>query len=420
MAENTQALPPATTKDKADRASLAIVGLTSCRFGSLRYNEMTRRIEVLAFAAISSERERPLDFDGLVAVVYDQLKAEGYKGGTIPVITAYLVEWAKDFSFHPVLALLKETEWDGVDRLPELYAIMGIEEDLFSQTLVRKWLYQCIAMLFNTAASPYGAEGVLVLNGAQGTGKTSLFRHLAMRPEWFLEGAAINNKDKDTIIRALAHWITELGELEATLKHDIAALKALITNPTDVYRAPYARADTEAPRRTSFCATCNSDRFLLDPTGNRRFWTVPIVRPMDYNKIQALNAVQLWAQIYAVFTALDHAEQQQSFRLSAFEMGQLAQRNGNYEKPIKAETECLDIIEAARANPATVWRFMTLTEWKEEQTALRAFSVEQIGAALKKIGIAKMRKRVAGQLVWGLELPTTTAQITPFSKEGRG
>lgn len=418
MAENTERL----ATDRPDRASLEVVGTCSTEFGSIRYNEMSCRVEVNAKTSIRHSKERPLDFNGLVTCVYDRLQARGFKGGTLKVVEAYLIEWAKDDSYHPVRELLENTQWDSADRLPEVYSILGIEKDLLSMSLVRKWLLQAIALLHNTLEAPFGGEGVLVLNGAQGAGKTSFFRHLALRPEWFLEGAAIKDSDKDTTRRAVTHWITELGELETTMKSDVSALKAWITSAKDSYRLPYARTDTETPRTTSLCATCNSDRFLVDTTGNRRYWTIPIEHPIGYDRIQALDALQLWAQMYAVYTALDATERQHSFRLTSSEQQQLAKRNGYFEKPIKAETECRDILEAAEANPYIVWRVMTPTEWKEEQLTLRSYSADQIGKALQKIGLHRVQRRIPGKAspIKGYELPTATAEILPFSKEGRG
>jgi putative DNA primase/helicase len=263
-------------------------------------------------------------------------------------------------------------------------------------------------MLYNDELHPFGADGVLVLNGGQGIGKTSLFRRLALRPQWFGEGATIKDNDKDTLRRCITRWITELGEVESTLKSDISALKAFVTSDTDVYRTPYARADRKAARRTSLCATCNSDRYLIDTTGNRRWWSVPLSQPMDFNKIQQFNAEQLWAEIFMIVSSLDQTERAACFRLTRSEQAALAIRNGEFEKPLKGELECRDLIAEAY-DKDFVWTFMSVTEWRNlNLNALRSYSVQQIGAALERIGIKQEQRRVDGHPVRGRYLPSGT------------
>ncbi|MCI8387581.1 MAG: hypothetical protein HFE63_03835 [Clostridiales bacterium] len=193
----------------------------------------------------------------------------------------YIGAVAMEHHFNPVAEMLHSAPpWDGNDYLSELYKLMHIEEDELSCLLVKKWLWQCLVLSKNEYENPFGAEGVLVLQGEQGVGKTSLTAALAIRPEFVKLGQHIDSKDKDTIITSTSAWICEMGEIETTFRSDLEALKAFITSPVDIYRAPYARENTKHPRRTSFMGTCNSEKFLADPTGSRRFWTVHIPERM--------------------------------------------------------------------------------------------------------------------------------------------
>lgn len=369
-----------------------LMGEMALRGWSVKFNLLSQEIEI---DARSETSKRLLSMDDLVTVLHSDL-AGRYKGCTLDNIHAYATYIAREDSYNPVLDFLNSQEWDGEDRLPILFELMGIEEDELSKTLVTKWLLQAVALLHNDEAAPYGADGVLVLNGGQGLGKTSLFRRLALRPYWFREGATIKDNDKDTTRRCVTAWITELGEVESTLKSDISALKAFITSDMDVYRPPYARSDRKVARRTSMCATCNSDRYLIDPTGNRRWWSVPISSNMDYEKIQALDAEQLWAQIYAIVSALDQKGRAACYRLTRSEQDQLAIRNGEFEKPLKGELECRDILEQAREQDL-IFTYMTITEWRAENIdALRQYSANQIGEALRHMGIEMKRKRING------------------------
>lgn len=385
---------PSTSSEAPKKVRLTWEALL-CELGKrgwwVRFDEIQQAIDVTGAFTLTSKRL--MDIDDLVTVLHSDLSAD-FTGCSMDTIYNYLTYIAHENSFNPVLDLISTTEWDGKDRLPGLFALMHIENDSLSKILVSKWLLQSVALLFNNKAEPFGADGVLVLNGGQGIGKTSLFSRLALRPQWFGEGLSIKDNDKDTLRRCITKWITELGEVESTLKSDISALKAFVTNDVDSYRLPYGRNDRTSARRTSLCATCNSDRYLIDPTGNRRWWSVPITQPMAYADIQAFDALQLWAQMYSLVAPLTQIERSACFRLSANEQRQLAERNGAFEKPIKAELECRDIIEKAKSQ-GCAWKQMTVTEWKDENiNALRGYSVQQIGEALTKIGI--MQDRTTG------------------------
>jgi putative DNA primase/helicase len=138
---------------------------------------------------------------------------------------------------------------------------------------------------------------VLVLQGKQNIGKTSWIRSLdpvscaAVR-----EGAILDPANKDDVISVSRYWIVELGELDGTFrKSDIARLKAFITNSTDVVRAAYARKHSQLTRRTAFIATVNEPRFLVDDTGNRRWWTISVE---SINLNHGLDMQQVWAEAY--------------------------------------------------------------------------------------------------------------------------
>lgn len=74
-------------------------------------------------------------------------------------------------SYHPIRDYLRRTTWDGIDRFPELFKVLGVQDEL-EQTLIRKWFYQSAALPFNTLERPIQPEGVLILQGNEGIGKT--------------------------------------------------------------------------------------------------------------------------------------------------------------------------------------------------------------------------------------------------------
>ena len=377
------------------------------RLYNIRLNQITQTLETDGL----TDTGRAMQLDDLTVLLHDQL-SDDFKGASFAIIEQYLSFIGREHAFNPVLDLLGNTPFDGKSRIGQVFEILGIQENDLSKRLVTKWLMQTVALLFNRNNDAFGSDGVLVLNGPQGAGKTSFFRHLALKSAWFGEGICIRDQDKDTSRRAVTVWISELGELESTLRSDVEALKAFITNPVDHYRLPYGRTDIVAPRHTSLCATCNNSEFLIDATGNRRFWTVNIERKITRQELKSLDATQLWAEVYAYVSRLSYAELQSCFRLSDDEQEALARRNGQFEKPVKAQREIEDILAMAHEK-GLLFRRMTTTEFLNHWDVLRKFSAEQVGRALKKIGI-ESAKGTGGKRT--CELPIQMKADSPFQE----
>ena len=308
------------------RGALRDLGIT------VRYNLLLKEAEVRGLPERCSIAQAA---NLLPIYLQDYLKTCGIKGVTVQTVRDYLTYIEDEHRYNPVEEYLFAGHWDGVDRLPEIYRILGVDS-VPHQSYIRKWLIQCVALALNDEENPIGAEGVLVLQGDQGVGKTAFFRILTPFPKWFIEGVSIDLKDKDSVIRALGGWIAELGELDSTLKREQMALKAFITSPEDRIRMPYAREATRSPRRTSFCGTVNPDDFLRDESGSRRYWIIPIYRvdKVALFRLPKTFVDQLWYQVNELYQA-DH----NSFRLTDEEMKLLQQQNQSFAMPLRFELE---------------------------------------------------------------------------------
>ena len=349
---------------------------------SVKYNETTQDVE---FTGIDEDNQRYI-VESLPVRVYNELNLH-YKKCSMNIVQDYIKYITLKNAYNPVLELIKGSTWDGADRLGELYRIMHIADgDTLSKTLIYKWLWQNLSMLRNYKGE-YGADGLLVLKGGQGAGKTTFARKMAMREQFFGESIILDVRNKDSIITAVSCWIGELGEIESTFKSDINALKGFISRGTDRFRVPYGRTDEKHPRRTSFIGTCNSDEYLIDETGNRRYWTIPIEGRMDLDALADFDVLQLYLQVD------EQAKNNiQGFRLTHDELAQLTERNSRHEKPIKAEAEIQDILFKAE-HDELVYEYMTITEFKELYPALKNYAVTQISSALKKIGAIEVEKK---------------------------
>lgn len=215
----------------------------------------------------------------------------------------YLLVLADDNPYDPFADWVNSKKWDLKSRLGEICETLVPTEEYpteFRDVLVRKWLLSIVAATFQNQG--FRARGVLVLQGSQGLGKTSWIANLvtppALREEIVKLGHSWDGGSKDARLTALRHRIVELGELEGSFRREMAGLKAFITETDDKIRPPYARVEAEYRRSTIFAASVNDRQFLLDTTGNSRFWTVPL-RRINYE--HGIDLQQVFAELKVAF-----------------------------------------------------------------------------------------------------------------------
>jgi hypothetical protein len=225
--------------------------------------------------------------------------------------------------YNPIEDWILSKPWDGVDRLSQIYATLTTDADFpteLKEAIIMRWLLSAVAAAF--MAEGFRARGLLTLQGRQGLGKTQWFAQLTKgfkdSDRYVLLGQHLDIANKDDVLTSIQHWIVELGELDSTFRKDIAGLKAFITKERDHVRKPYDKADSTFPRRTVFGGSVNSPYFLVDPTGNSRFWTLPVVA-IDYE--HDVDMQQLFAQLYAAFKT------EEQWWLTPEEEALLAQQN---------------------------------------------------------------------------------------------
>ena len=254
----------------------------------------------------------------------------------------YLKILAKEY--NPVKEWINSAPWDGRDRLQAfLDSLVTHDSNQLKEMLMKKWLISCVAAAYEV--NGVELEGILVLQGAQGLGKTLWFKRLCDYDRgWLLEGATLNPSDKDSVKRAVSHWIVELGEIESTFKKsDIDQLKAFVTAKTDELRLPYDRAFTTYQRRTAFYASVNAREFLTDTSGNRRFWVLA-VKDIDVN--HGVDMQQLWAQVKETM----YVQGQKNWFLSPDERELLNESNEIYRTQSSVEDLLLEHVDFESEN----------------------------------------------------------------------
>lgn len=258
----------------------------------LTYNLISKRVDII----IPGLQGSPDNIDNAaIAIIISLANLNHINSSSVMM---YIGAVANKNSYNPIQAWIQTKDWDGVDRIRELAATLELAEDYpvhLRNSLVYRWLLSAGA----AALIPgFHSRGVLTLQGPQSIGKTAWIYALLppglLRDSYIKLDHHLDPSNKDTLINAICHWIVEIGELDSSFKKDIARLKGFITAPSDKVRVPYGRRASEYPRRTVFVATVNTDQFLVDETGNTRWWTVA-VKSINYR--HNIDMQQLWAQV---------------------------------------------------------------------------------------------------------------------------
>ena len=224
-------------------------------------------------------------------------------GLNVQLVERYTFAIAAQNEFCPVQDWVISETWDGIDRLGLLFETIKTREgfpESLKRTLMHKWLLSAIAAIKKDKG--FATRGVLTLQSDQSKGKTrwvaALVDTVELSNRFIKLDHHLDGNNKDSILSAIRHWLCEIGELDSSFKKDVARLKGFITADSDKVRQPYDRMESEFPRRTVFAATVNDENFLVDPSGNTRWWTIPCV---EINYEHGINMQQLWRQLYDSF-----------------------------------------------------------------------------------------------------------------------
>ena len=211
----------------------------------------------------------------------------------------------KQREYNPIIDLIECLQWDGQNRIEDfLTTWMKAEDCDYTREVSRLIFAGGINRLYNPGCK---FDDVPVLVGTkQGEGKTTIIHWLAINEQWFGE---VKKVDGDNAIEQLfGAWICEIPELSAFKKaDDVESIKAFVTRTKDKYRKPYDKYPQEHPRRCIFIGTTNSDRFLTDKSGNRRFYPVTVnssgYELFDHEQECRDYILQCWAEARERFKA---------------------------------------------------------------------------------------------------------------------
>ena len=395
--EYEQTLPVSGFKEWGEKGPKATIGNIRHMLSELnievRYDVIKKDLAILipnSNFLIDTEKNDKMNFLVSQAISCDM------NYGKFEDFIAYL---ASKNPYNPVADWIDSKPWDGVSRLGDFYATVTARNEHdpkvrgFKETLMRRWMVSAIAAAY--LPNGVSAHGVLVFQGDQYVGKTNWALNLAPKElKVIKDGAMLDPRDKDSTYESLSHWIVELGELDATFKKaEIAQLKAFIPKAFDSIRLPYRREPAKFARRTVFFGSVNDKDYLNDPTGNRRFWTIGVAA---VNHTHGLDMQQIWAEFKNLF---DNGE---PWHLSKEEMIELNEHNEDFIVKNPIEEKLIKLYKPGAGEE----HFKTTTEIAEliGLSFPKVGDQMRIGRALTKLGVERVRRELAGSIIWGYEI----------------
>ena len=251
--------------------------------GAIAKNLLTERVDIVKPIGYHRIGTAITDTDMNYLLLYLE---ETYGLTSEKKITAAIGIVANENGYHPVRDYLNGLSWDGQERIRYcLRHFLGADTDQYTYEALRLFLLGAIHRAFCPGCK---FEVMLCLVGGQGAGKSTFFRLLAVKDEWFSDD--LKRIDDDNVYRKMqGHWIIEMSEMIATANaKSIEDIKSFISRAKETYKVPYETHPADRLRQCVFGGSSNTLDFLpLDRSGNRRF--LPIMVHAENAKVHILE-----------------------------------------------------------------------------------------------------------------------------------
>lgn len=301
-----------------------------------------------------------------------------------------VMDLARRNSFHPLKDYLDGLEWDTKsERLDTwLTTYLGAEDTPFNRAVGAIVLMAAVRRVRQPGCK---FDEVMVLEGREGTGRSTALAVLAKEDKWFTDNLSLQDDAKVIIENTAGKWIVEYGELEGIRKAEGEHVKRMLSRQVDEARLAYGRLVSVRPRQWIAIGTTNDDSYLKSFNGNRRFWPVKC-GAIDLEGL-ARDRDQLWAE-----AAHREAQADASIRLPKgfWATARELQDERTVAPPnLDRLVEHLGWSRQGWIAPTDVYR---LLGYKDRDP----LPVERqgIGEALKKLGFERWKQRQGDVSVW--------------------
>ncbi|MGZ9074158.1 MAG: VapE domain-containing protein [Burkholderiaceae bacterium] len=188
-------------------------------------------------------------------------------------------------------------KWDNVPRIETfLIDYAGAEDTELNREFTKVFFLGLVHRALNPGCQ---FDNVLILEGPQGIGKSTVLRTLVPNEDWFCDSGSAKDDIKVLLEKTKGKWLVEIPEFAGMKFAEIEHVKATLTRRVDESRMAYDRAATSRPRRFIFAITTNRQDYLRDTSGNRRFMPVWCSKNIPIEKVASIRD-QLYAEAVAL------------------------------------------------------------------------------------------------------------------------
>ena len=312
---------------------------------------------------------------------------------------------SKDVAFDVVVQVARQNEYNPVtdyldhvsknvapayiDRLATKY--LRPEDARFDKPtlydeMLRKTLIAAVARAYDEGCK---FDNACVIIGDQGARKSTFWSTLG--GEFFSDALRdINGKDSLQVLSSA--WIMEWAELEAITNKKMAGdIKSFLSQSTDVYRVPYGKVAEKFKRRGIIVGTSNrQDGFLVDETGNRRFWCIVTTKTID-NPIDCEALLDQRDAIWSAACALYDHGNGENLLLSKENQITVNEENKQYIIDNPWKTVIQDYVQRNHGRELTTELVLTEAIEKPVERQNR-YDQMQCANILKELGYQKRRR----------------------------
>ena len=331
---------------------------------------------------------------------YLALADQGYKVSKELAIDA-IVQVAREHHYDPVTLYLEHVaatvEPCYIESLATTY--LRPEDQAGAAPTIYDHMLRCTLIGAVRRAFEPGCkhDTTCILSGDQGARKSSFWSVLGGP---FFSDSLGDLSSKDDLLKLHRSWIMEWAELDhITGRKAAGQIKAFLTTQSDLFRAPYGKAVEANPRRGIVVGSTNrTEGFLVDDTGNRRFWVIPTTR----HEANPIDTGGLAAERDAIWSAAVHAYRAGEPNYLPLNLSlEVNRQNETY----LVSNPWREPIESWLRAPANTSRVITsellLTEAIQKPVGQQNRADQmQVASIMRDLGWLKVRRSIDGRLKW--------------------
>lgn len=206
-------------------------------------------------------------------------------------------------TYNPVIDYFESLEWDGKERISKLFIdLLNADDTLLNKEMTKRWFIAAVKRVYEPGCK---FDNMIVLQGEQGIGKSSICELISMKFANTISLSEIDNKD--IVDKLNKTWIAIIDEMDTFNKKEMSTIKTFLSLSSDSARLAYGHYTKKFDRKCIFIGSTNDSTFLRDTTSSveRRFWIIKCNKiKMDGKIRETLTQEyidQLWAEAISYY-----------------------------------------------------------------------------------------------------------------------